>query len=226
MYTQGDKLCIYVNHELGNQLAVIRSTAQLMDKKNPELKEVPYWNQLLTDIETMGELFLSFSYYRDGGKLELKETDLIDLADEVVESFQAMAGEKKVTVTFEEEEKIDVDVLSYICDGAKIRMVIINLIKNALEAVAEGEQIWVRILGKKQTGADFIRIEVANNGKLISKEEMETIFDFGISSKGENRGIGLALSKKIVESHKGKLEVTSKEVNGERKTVFAICLPV
>jgi len=186
---------------------------------------VPYWNQLLTDIETMGELFLNFSYYREGGQLELKETDLIDLADEVVESFQVMANEKKVSVTFEEEEKLDVDVLSHVCDGVKIRMVIINLIKNALEAVTEGEQVRVRVLGKKQTGTDCVRIEVSNNGKLITKDEMENIFDFGISSKGENRGIGLALSKKIVESHKGKLEVTSEEVNGEQKTVFAICLP-
>ena len=60
----------------------------------------------------------------------------------------------------------------------------------------------------------------------IPKEEMESIFDFGTSTKGKNRGIGLALSQKIVESHNGKLEVSSEEVNGEKKTVFSICLPV
>ena len=226
MHLEDEKLCAYITHELGNHLALIRSTAQLMEKRNPRLHEIEYWDQLRADIETLGELFLDFSKCRQGDQLERKETDLIDLADETIESFQTMAEQKKITVTLEEEGDLDLDVLSYLCDSVKIRLVISNLIKNGMEALKEGEKIWVRVLGKKETGSDFIRIEVANNGVLIPKEELETIFQFGTSTKGKNRGIGLALSQKIVKSHNGKLEVSSEEVNGERKTVFSICLPV
>lgn len=226
MFTTEEKLCAYVTHELGNHLALIKSTAQLMEKRNPKLHEVEYWDQLRADIETLGELFVDFSYYRQSAQLKVRETDLFDLADEIVESFQVMAGEKKVSVVLEEEDEIDPDVLCYICDGVKLRMVLSNLIKNALEVTKEGEKVWVRVLGKKQTNADWIRIEVANDGPMIPQEELESIFEFGTSTKGESRGIGLALSQKIVESHKGKLEVSSEEVNGERKTVFSICLPL
>lgn len=226
MYLTEKNLCSYVTHELGNHLALIRSTAQLMEKRNPKLHEIEYWDQLRADIETLGELFLDFSQFRHGKQLEIKETDLIDLADETIESFQTMAEQRNVTVTLEEEGELDVDVLSYPCDSVKLRLVISNLIKNGLEVLKEGEKIWVRVLGKKETDSDFIRIEVANNGMLIPKEEIDSIFNFGTSTKGKNRGIGLALSQKIVESHNGKLEVLSEEVNGERKTVFSICLPV
>ena len=226
MHLKEEKLCAYITHELGNHLALIRSTSQLMEKRNPKLHEIEYWDQLRSDIETLGELFLDFSQFRQGGQLEIKETDLIDLVDETIESFQTMAEQRKVSVTMEEESELDLTVLSYPCDSMKLRVVVSNLIKNGMEALKEGEKIWVRVLGKKETGSNFIRIEVANNGALIPKEELETIFQFGSSTKGENRGIGLALSQKIVESHNGKLEVSSEEVNGERKTVFSICLPV
>lgn len=226
MYTIEEKLCAYVTHELGNHLALIKSTAQLMEKRNPQLHEVEYWDQLRADIETLGELFLNFSHYRHGAQLDVKETDLFDLVEETVESFQVMAADKEVSVVVEEEDEIDLDVLSYVCDSTKLRIVISNLIKNALEVTKEGEKVWVRVLGRKQTDSDWVRIEVANNGELIAPEELESIFDFGISTKGESRGIGLALSQKIVESHKGKLEVLSEEVNGERKTIFSICLPL
>ena len=221
-----EKWCAYITHELGNHLTLIKSTAQLMEKRNPNLHEIEYWDQLRTDIETLGEVFLDFSQFRHGDSLKIKETDLIDLADEAIESFQTMAEEHNVTITLEEMNELDVDVLSYPCDSVKLRLVISNLIKNGLEVLKEGEKMWVRVLGKKETGSDFVRIEVGNNGVLIPKEEMEHIFDFGISTKGRNRGIGLALSQKVVESHNGKLEVSSEEVNGERETVFSISLPV
>ena len=225
MITTEEKLLAYVTHEFGNHLAVIDSTAQLMEKRNPQLHEIQYWDQLRTDIEALRKLFFDFSNYRQGIFLESKETDLIDLADETVESFQSVAEEKKVSVILEEEESLETELLSYVCDGVKLKSVMVNLIKNALEVVKEGEKVWVRVLGKKQTGSDYVEIQVANNGALIEPEAMEHIFDFGVSCKGEKRGIGLALAKKIVENHKGTLKVISEEINGERQTVFSICLP-
>ena len=170
MASADEKLCAYITHELGNHLALIRSTAQLMEKRNPKLHEIEYWDQLRADIETLGELFLDFSQFRQGSQLEIKETDLIDLADETIESFQTMAEQRKVSVTLEEESELDLSVLSYPCDSMKLRLVISNLIKNGMEALKEGEKIWVRVLGKKETGSDFIRIEVANNGVLIRRK--------------------------------------------------------
>ncbi len=223
---ENEKQQAYVYHELGNQLTLINSTAQLMESRNPELHEIKYWDQLRNDIETMRELFLSFSQYRHCSQMESQETDLIDLADEIVESFQPVAVEKKVSVILEENEELDMTLLSYVCDSMKIRQVMVNLIKNALEAVTAGEKIWVRVLGAEKTNSDYIRIEIANNGELIEKEALNTIFDFGISSKGESRGIGLAFAKKVIKAHNGELTVSSEEINGERETVFTIYLPV
>lgn len=174
----------------------------------------------------MRELFLNLSAYRQSSQLSCSETDLIDLADEIVESFQPVAAQKKVSLIMEEPQELNEELLSYVCDPVKIKQALVNLVKNALEAVKEGEKVWVYVHGRDKTASDYISIEIVNNGELIEKEVLNTIFDFGVSSKGENRGIGLALVKKVAKAHKGRLEVFSEEVNGERKTAFSICLPI
>lgn len=222
---ENERLLASVTHEMGNQLTLISSTAQLMESRNAELHDIKYWDQLRSDIEVMREYFLSFSQYRHGSQLECRETDLVDLVEETVESFQAVAVQKNVSVEMEEAEELDITLFSCMLDSVKIKQAIVNLMKNALEAVKEGERIWVRLLGKEQTGSDYIKIEIGNNGELIQKENLKTIFEFGVSEKGDGRGIGLALTDKIVKAHKGILEVVSEEEAGERKTVFSIHLP-
>lgn len=220
---ENDKLLSKVTHELRNPLTLISSTAQLIESRNPEVCDIKYWNQMRADIANMIELLASFSKYRYSSSLECKETDIIELVDEVVESFQAVAVEKNISITMKEPEHLDYRMVSYMCDPVKLRQVMTNLIKNAVEATCEGEKIWISFTEKESS---YMKIEIANNGKLIGKEELEKIFEFNVSSKGENRGLGLPIAQRIVEAHKGVLEVLSEEIKGERKTVFSICLPM
>lgn len=220
---ENDKLLSKVTHELRNPLTLISSTAQLIERRNPEVCDIKYWNQMRADIASMAELLASFSKYRYSGSLECKETDIVELVDEVVESFQAIAVEKNISITMEEPEHLNYKMVSYMCDPVKLRQAMVNLIKNAIEAVEEEEKIWISFIEKEPS---HLKIEIANNGKLITTEDMERIFEFNVSSKGEERGMGLPIAQRIVEAHKGILEVSSKEINGERKTAFSICLPM
>ena len=220
---ESDELLSKVTHELRNPLTLISSTAQLIEKKNPEVCDIKHWNQMRADIESMAGLLASYSKYRYSSSLDCKETDIVELVDEVVESFQAMALEKKISITMEEPEKLDYRMVSYLCDPIKIKQTITNLVKNAIEATHEGGKVRIH-LSKKES--DYLKIDVINNGELIAAEKMNQIFEVQVSDKGENRGWGLPVARKIIEAHGGTLEVSSEEINGECKTEFSICLPM
>ena len=222
---ENERLLSKVTHELGNYLTLINSTSQLMESQNPEIQQIKYWKQLRSDIENMKELFLSFSKYNAyEDTLQYKETDIVELVDDIVESFQVVAKEKNITLTME-EAPLDEEIIYYLCDSVKIKQVIVNLLKNAIEAVEKDGTIFVRILGKEETKSYF-KIQIVNDGPLIEANKMETIFHLNVSDKGEKRGVGLPLARQIVEAHKGKIEVCSKEANGKRETKFSVCLPV
>ena len=95
---ENENLLSKVTHELGNHLTLISSTAQLLEKRNPEVSYIKHWKQLRDDIENMKELLSSLSKYRCKECLEYKETDLTELVDEIVESFQGLALEKNVSI--------------------------------------------------------------------------------------------------------------------------------
>ncbi len=225
---ENESLLSKVTHELGNHLTLISSTAQLLEKKNPEVCSIKYWSQLRDDIENMKELLSSLSKYRCEECLEYKETDLTDLVDDIVESFQGLAMEKNVSIIMP-EVPFEEELVSYKCDPVKIRQVIVNLMKNALEAVSSEGKIWVHIIGKyvdNKSEKTYLKIEIANNGAVIEEDKLKHIFEIYRSTKEEGRGIGLALVNQIIEAHKGKIEVSSKEVDGEGRTVFSIYLPL
>ena len=225
---ENESLLSKVTHELGNHLTLISSTAQLLEKRNPEVSYIKHWTQLRDDIENMKQLLSSLSKYRCKECLEYKETDLTELVDEIVESFQGLAVEKNVSIIMK-EVPFEEELISYKCDPVKIRQVVVNLIKNALEAVCEQGKIWVHIVGKyfdDKTQKTYLKLEIGNNGSIIEEDTLKYIFEIYHSTKGENRGIGLPIVKQIIEAHRGKIEVASEIVDGEGKTVFSIYLPL
>ncbi len=56
-----EKMFVYMMHRLGSHLAVMKSTAQIMEEKNPDLHQVVHWDELKADIDTLGDWFLDFS---------------------------------------------------------------------------------------------------------------------------------------------------------------------
>ena len=99
--------------------------------------------------------------------------------------------------------------------------VIENLIKNAIDAIGSSKgKILISLLEKE----DKVNIEVADNGKGISTKNRKNIFKPGFSTKKRGWGLGLSLSKRIIEDyHKGKLTLKSSITN--EGTTFRISLP-
>ncbi|MCI8915849.1 MAG: response regulator [Oscillospiraceae bacterium] len=107
-------------------------------------------------------------------------------------------------------------------DETRINQVLINLLSNAVKYTQEGGQIWLRIIGLKPRSSSFehIRIEVEDNGYGMTPEYLKTIFDAftraenSTTNKVQGTGLGMAITKSIVELMGGTIEVTSQVGQG------------
>ncbi|MDE5938033.1 MAG: response regulator [Lachnospiraceae bacterium] len=111
---------------------------------------------------------------------------------------------------------------SLLGDETRINQVLINLLSNAIKYTPEGGKIWFRIIGLKQRSSQFehIRIEVQDNGYGMTKEYLETIFDAftraenSTTNKVQGTGLGMAITKNIIELMGGTIDVFSEVDQG------------
>jgi signal transduction histidine kinase/ligand-binding sensor domain-containing protein/DNA-binding response OmpR family regulator len=166
-------------------------------------------------------------------KLEASEQNIIPLLKGYVLSFSSLAERKKITLQFNTTEE---NLRAYV-DQDKLEKIIDNLLSNALKFTPEGGKVLVSVktttpfspLTKWGTQGGLLEISISDTGMGIAKERLDKIFDRFYQVDGshtrenEGTGIGLSLTKELVELHKGKIEVESEYGKG---TTFKVLLPL
>ncbi len=207
-----------VAHELRNPISVIGGFLRRLKKHadNPELRD-RYIEILIGEVKRLEEIvgeILEFS--RDARKLDFSEFDILELVREVYLLYEEKFESKNVEFSVI-SDKSEVEVFA---DRSRIKQVLINLIQNALDAVPEGGKIRVTVEDLK----DRVRVEVWNNGDPIPPDIKEKIFTPFFTTKVHGTGLGLPISKKIIEDeHNGKIWVES---SAEKGTAFIFEIPL
>lgn len=154
-------------------------------------------------------------------KLETREENIIPLLRGLVMSFASLADSKKIILNFSSTE----ENLNVYLDKDKIEKIINNLLSNAFKFTPKGGKIEVTV----ERNIKEIEIRISDSGIGIPEENIDKIFDRFYQVDGshtreqEGTGIGLALTKELVELHKGKIEVDSKAGKG---TTFIVRIPL
>ncbi len=209
-------------HELRNPLSLIKGTLQYIEMKHPETKDYKYWSQLHELIHDMELMMSDASLLNSGTVLTMQSTNLFELITTVAENFMPQAENQQKHLSVKASLECESVISSYSCDSGKIKQVLSNLIKNALEATSPGNFIEI-ILGIESTGTNpMVSIQINNNGLPIPESELDTIFLPFVTSKKYGTGVGLALAKRIIEGHLGRIHVRSTEA----LTGFTILLPL
>jgi len=107
-------------------------------------------------------------------------------------------------------------------DGDKIRLVIVNLLRNAYEELDEGGEIEINLSLQQDEEDNKIRIEISDNGRGIAETEWGNIFEPFYTTKSAGIGLGLANAQKIIEQHNGSIKILKKEGRG---ACFEILIP-
>ena len=171
----------------------------------------------LNTIEGRSKGLIKFiDAYREYTSLPLPKIRTVRVKDLIEKVAQLMRTElKKTTIQF--TYSCDSEYLTIQADEEMIEQVLINLVKNALEALAGSDDGKIELNGIYSENA--LIIEVRDNGPGIIKEAMERIFVPFFTTKKTGSGIGLSLSRQIMQMHRGSLSVESEP---NRLTVFRL----
>jgi len=219
------KLIRVLTHEIMNSITPISSLAatikDILDerlanhppKDEQEAEDIDSVMQAVTTIENRGKGLLNFvELYRNLTRIpkphfrHFTVSSLLDTTLELMNPKMEKLGIKCVTRIYPNDLKI-------LADPDLIDQVIINLILNAIDAVSEVENPHITIVASVNLN-NRTTIEIADNGKGINQDILDKIFMPFFTSKKTGSGIGLSLSRQIMQMHKGTISVRSKPGEG------------
>jgi two-component system nitrogen regulation sensor histidine kinase NtrY len=201
---------IMLLEEEGRPVQLGRVSQHTIDNLYTALKTISDRNAALTRF---------IGSYRQLSRLpppERRKVSVAELLEEVSALHRSQCARQGITCSIHPGP----DHLVIMADEAQVKQVLINLVKNAMEAVAEvpGPLIEIRI----RRILDHVSIEISDNGRGIPPDVLGKIFVPFFSTKPEGSGIGLSLSRQIIHNHGGQITVESEKGTG---TTFKVLLP-
>ncbi len=203
-----------ITHEIRNPLTTIGGFARRILKEAPQGTKIRRNAGIIVEevdrLETLLQGILDFSR---PSQVRPGPVDLTPIAQDVVETFSGQT-----------QERVRMEILDLTrgkkvyADPAHVRQILINLVKNALEAV--GREGTVRILLREE--GERLSLAVKDDGPGIPKENLKRLFEPFFTTKITGTGLGLPITRALVEANKGKIHVESRPGEG---TIFKVSLP-
>ncbi len=195
-------------HQLGTPITSLMGWTDVLEMKNIDEFTL---SEMKNDVARLQNVADRFS--KIGSKPVLKQTDINLMLQGIVAYFKRRVSDKVIIKT----ELIDNSLV--MANEVLLEWVFENLIKNAIDAIeGKGE-----IIVSMTQSADHLNIDVRDNGKGIAKNRQKMVFNPGFTTKKRGWGLGLTLTKRIVEEyHKGKIFVKESDVN--KGTTFRVQL--
>ncbi|ATP39162.1 histidine kinase [Solibacillus sp. R5-41] len=201
-----------IAHEIRNPMTSIQGFLQMIkvysDEKNHE-----YFNIVESELQRMDDLLKDLLDFSKPKKFDLAYVNLKNIMHEVIDILQPKAI---LSNTIIECEYDDIGEPIIYGNENRLKQMMINLVKNALESVDIGGYVRV-YLGYKSK--DCIQLSVSDQGHGMSKTMLENIFDPFYTTKEKGTGLGLLLVQSVVDEHRGKVSVESEEGKG---TIFIV----
>jgi signal transduction histidine kinase len=210
-----------LTHCVKNILQGIKGGAYILDKglEQGDADRVRTgWGMVRDNNAFMEELVSDLLTYSKQREPDYAPADLNDLCGGVCALVAERAESKDVPLSFELDESLGVVEI----DPMGIRRCVLNLVANAVDACEEGGgAVTVQTRAPGEDG--LVRVIIRDTGSGMSQETLAKLFTVFFSTKGsKGTGLGLAVTRKIVEEHGGRIDVESQEGEG---TTFTICLP-
>jgi len=197
-------------HQLGTPISSLEGWVEML-KENPEVRNISH--ELQKDVDRLK--LVSDRFSKIGSIPSLESSDIVVQIQQMVEYIRKRATEKvHINLDTEGDAEIMVNISKPLFDW-----VIENLLKNALDAIEDRGSINIHITQNEKE----VLIDVTDSGKGISAANIQRVFKPGFTTKKRGWGLGLSLSKRIIEQyHQGELFVKQSEPG--KGTTFRIVL--
>ncbi len=208
-------------HEIKNPLSVIHMNIDLLSEDLVDI-ESPIRRRSLNKVEIirqqcerMEALLRDFLRYTRLSRIDLVPGNLNDQVDRVLRAYQAQADSTGIDI----ERYLDPDLPAILLHSDSLQAALMNLVKNAIEAMEDGGQLWVRTAPT----LDGVALELIDTGCGVDDTTLLHMFEPFYSTKDGGSGLGLPTARKIIEAHGGRISVQSEVGRG---TKFVLEFPV
>lgn len=204
-----------LTHEIKNPIAVCKGYLDMFDINNKKNAE-KYINIIKNEIE---RTLIIMDDFLDYSKIKLNKNimDIVLLLEETTDSMSPLFKKNNVEIDMDlEDDEVYIDG-----DYNRLKQVLVNIIKNAIEATSDEDKAKVCLTTKIQN--KNIKISISDNGVGIDKEEINNIGKAFYTTKVKGTGLGVLLSKEIIDLHEGSIDYYSIKGRG---TTVTIVLPI
>lgn len=204
-------------HEVRNPLAGIKGYGQFLEERLPVGKERGFAGLIVSEANRLERLVDDILLYTRSEAVALAPCRPASIADSVLELLAPQAEERRVHITSNIPDDLNV-----LCSEEGLRRVLLNLITNALQAVADDGEVVV----SGQRDGKWAKISVTDNGPGISIEMQTVLFEPFRTSKARGAGLGLAVCKKIIDGCGGSIQAGVASAGGALFAVSLFVVPI
>jgi signal transduction histidine kinase len=214
-----ETLSASIAHEIRNPITAAKSLVQQMEEDPTAPENVEYARVALEELHRVERSVTHLLRFAREEELGARDVRMADVIDSALETFRERIARGGIALVREQDGEGALRG-----DPERLRRVIINLIGNAIDALAESRTPDPRIeiaLGENLAGTE-VWVRVKDNGPGFEREALEKLFSPFYTSKANGTGLGLAISKKLIDAHHGRLEADSLPGAGAE---FLVTLP-
>ncbi|WML38885.1 ATP-binding protein [Neobacillus sp. OS1-2] len=209
------ELAAGIAHEIRNPMTALKGFIQLLESSITKEHSL-YYQVITTELQRIDSIINEFLILAKPQAVRFQEKDINKIMKETVDLLSAQAVLYNVQFVTNYDESLPL----VFCEPNQLKKVFINLIKNAIEVMPNGGNITITT---KKMRNQQIQIIIKDEGCGISKEKIKKLGEPFYTTKDRGTGLGLMVSYRIIDEHKGTIFVKSEEGKG---TIFNIKLPI
>ncbi|WP_251554197.1 ATP-binding protein [Neobacillus muris] len=208
------QMAMAIGHEIRNPISSLKGFLQLQQENHPNTNE--YYPIMIQEIDRINNIVNDLMYIGKPRKIKFEKASIKEIIGYTVALTNQQAINQGIIIETEFKEAIPmID-----CDESQLKQVLINLIKNAIEAMPDGGTIKIRAM---IISSSELQITINDEGYGISNEALTNLGEPFYSTKKEGTGLGLMVTNQIIKEHRG--EITFKSNLGIG-TMVTIILPI
>lgn len=202
------KAATTIAHELKNSLVLVKTFIQILPERHRDPQFIKNFSQTIPkELDTWNLMLQSMMDFSKTSKLDLVSLNVNQVIMDVVDLSKFRAAQKNIGVVTEYEPHLP----EITGDHIKLKQAFLNLVSNAIDATPEGGKIklFSRLINAVDSSSCSVEISVQNSGPGIAQEQLARIFEPFFTTKKSGLGLGLAISREIIQQHKGEIRVVS-----------------
>ena len=206
-----EELSASIAHEIRNPITAAKSLVQQMSEEPNSLDNPEYARVAVEELERVERSITHLLRFARDEEMRLADVRMVDVLESALETFRDRAARDGVEITrnFDKEGLVQ-------GDADQLRRIVINLVGNAIDALVDASVPEPKIelsLGENLAATE-VWVRVRDNGVGIDAEMRQKIFSPFVTSKSGGTGLGLPITKKLIEAHGGTIELVSEPGRG------------